>query len=213
MGMIDILFMKGINTMEKRIIVGISALFLAACSTGSYVSDVTVETHKEDYPAATVQKPVVSQNGSMNGVTEEPVVASSMQDMNTAPMSEPAPEMTESKPEKTAPSVVITSPTKKDIAHQPHRFGYTIQVIAVGNQSKVDMFASKLPKNGQPVWENYKVMNGTKWYTILFGDFATRTDAKNAIRSLPQEFLHLKPFVKSLDAIKNSEYPTLNKLN
>ncbi|WP_073604643.1 SPOR domain-containing protein [Vibrio aerogenes] len=199
--------------MEKRIIVGMSAFLLAACSTGSYVSDVTVETHKEDYPAATVQKPVVSQNGSMNGVTEEPVVASSMQDMNTAPMSEPSPAMTESKPEKTAPSVVITAPTKKDMAHQAHRFGYTVQVIAVGNQAKVDMFASKLPQNGQPVWENYKVVNGTKWYTILFGDFATRAEAKNAIQTLPQDFRQLKPFVKSLDAIKNSEYPTLNKLN
>ncbi len=93
------------------------------------------------------------------------------------------------------------------------RFGYTVQVVAVGSQAKVDYFASKLPKDGQPIWENYKIVNGTKWFTVLYGDFATSTEAKKAIAQLPQEFKELQPFVKSIDAIKNSEYPTLNKLN
>ncbi|MDF4652780.1 SPOR domain-containing protein, partial [Vibrio parahaemolyticus] len=29
----------------------------------------------------------------------------------------------------------------------------------------------------------------------------------------PAQFQQLRPFVKSIDAIKNSAYPTLNKLN
>ena len=76
-----------------------------------------------------------------------------------------------------------------------------------------DQFARKLPRDGEPVWENYKVVNGTKWYTVLYGDYATRADAKKAISKLPGELQDMKPFVKSIDAIKNSEFPTLNKLN
>lgn len=57
------------------------------------------------------------------------------------------------------------------------------------------------------------MVNGTKWFTVLYGDYATRLEAKKAISTLPTTFQNLKPFVKSIDDIKNSEYPTLNKLN
>jgi septal ring-binding cell division protein DamX len=199
MGMIDTLFMKGTKTMEKKVILGLSTLLLAACSSGTYVTDVTTESYQEEYPTAKIQQPVVSQQGkTAEGVTE----------MNVVRTTEPSRKM--SQPSQTA--VTITPPTAKQVAMNP-RFGYTIQVVAVGTQSKVDKFSSKLPKDGQPVWENYKVVNGTKWYTVLYGDFATRAKARQAIQMLPAEFRQLKPFVKSIDAIKNSEFPTLNKLN
>ena len=213
MGMIDRLFMKGINIMEKRIILGLSTLLLAACSSGSYTSGVTVETHQEEYPAAKMQKPVISQDGSTDGVTETAMTTTDMHKSEPAMASDSQSTMMK-KPAKSASSTVsITPPTAKDVANKIHRFGYTVQVIALGNQRKVDAFAAKLPKDGQPVWENYKVVNGTKWYTILYGDFATRTEAKRSIQMLSKEFIQLKPFVKSIDTIKNSEYPTLNKLN
>ncbi|KUI97981.1 DamX-related protein [Vibrio sp. MEBiC08052] len=202
MGMIDTLFMKGTKTMEKKVILGLSTLLLAACSSGTYVTDVTTESYQEEYPTAKIQQPVVSQQGTTaEGVTEMNVVRTTEQPATSQKMSQPS---------QTA--VTITPPTAKQVAMNP-RFGYTIQVVAVGSQSKVDRFSSKLPKDGQPIWENYKVVNGTKWYTILYGDFATRAKARQAIQMLPAEFRQLKPFVKSIDAIKNSEYPTLNKLN
>ena len=107
---------------------------------------------------------------------------------------------------------VVTGPTKKQ-QDMNQRFGYTVQVVAVGSQSKVDSFVKMLPTTSQPVWENYKMVNGTKWFTVLYGDYATRLEAKKAISTLPSTFQNLKPFVKSIDDIKNSEYPTLNKLN
>ncbi|SMS00732.1 hypothetical protein VIM7927_02001 [Vibrio mangrovi] len=202
MGMIDTLFMKGTKIMEKKVILGLSTLLLAACSSGTYVTDVTTESYQEEYPTAKMQQPVVSQQGTTaEGVTEMNVIRT---------MDHPAKPQTASQPSQK--SVAITPPTAKQVAMNP-RFGYTIQVVAVGSQNKVDGFASKLPKNGQPVWENYKVVNGTKWYTVLYGDFATRAEAHQAIQMLPADFRQLKPFVKSIDAIKNSEYPTLNKLN
>ena len=75
------------------------------------------------------------------------------------------------------------------------RYGFTIQVVAVGSQPKVDQFARKLPReDNQPIWENYKMVNGTKWYTVLYGDYATKSDAKAAIAGLPMEFQSLNPF-------------------
>ncbi|MCL9783228.1 SPOR domain-containing protein [Vibrio sp. S4M6] len=189
--------------MKKTAIVGMSVL-LSACSTGSYTVDVSSESYREAYPVAKVDQPVVSQDGTMNGVTEKNI------------MTEPQKIVSSSKDamasQKAKPAVAIIPPTAKQVAKNP-RFGYTIQVVAVGTQTKVDQFARKLPAEGQPIWENYKVVNGTKWYTVLYGDYATKTEARQAISSLPAEFRNLKPFVKSIDTIKNSEYPTLNKLN
>ncbi|MCE0495796.1 SPOR domain-containing protein [Vibrio salinus] len=180
--------------MKNKIIIGLSTI-LAACSSGTYVSDVTTESYKEDYQADKIEQPIVTQTGMTNGISESHV------------STEPTRVRTQVQPK---PTVKIAAPSKKQVAQ---RYGYTIQVVAVGSQSKVDQFASKLPRNGQPVWENYKMVNGTKWYTILFGDFASKAEAKAAITSLPAEFRRLKPFVKSIDSIKNSAYPTLNKLN
>ncbi|MCZ4373189.1 MULTISPECIES: SPOR domain-containing protein [Vibrio] len=191
--------------MKKISIVGLSAI-LAACSSGSYTTDVTSESHREDYNVATVQQPVVSDSGMATGITESNVAPQAIQT---------APQPVEKKVVKMSPknaTVSITPPTAKQVAMNP-RYGYTIQVVAVGSQNKVDQFASKLPKDGQPIWENYKVVNGTKWYTILFGDYATRQEAVKAISELPADFQSLKPFAKSIDSIKNSEFPTLNKLN
>ncbi|MFV0448185.1 MAG: SPOR domain-containing protein [Vibrio sp.] len=195
--------------MKKISIIGLSAL-LAACSSGSYTTDVTSESHREDYNVATVQQPVVSDSGMASGITEQNVETQSIQ---TAPQIVEKP--VEKRVVKISPkpaTVAITPPTAKQVAMNP-RYGYTIQVVAVGSQNKVDQFANKLPKDGQPIWENYKVVNGTKWYTILFGDYATRQEATKAIAELPAEFIVLKPFAKSIDSIKNSEFPTLNKLN
>jgi len=192
--------------MKKIVLIGLSAL-LAACSSGTYMTDVTSETHREEYNVATVQQPVVSDTGMAAGITEQNVQPAIVK-TSPKPMTTKTVVKTSAKTE----SVAITPPTAKQVAMNP-RYGFTVQVVAVGSQNKVDQFASKLPKNGQPIWENYKVVNGTKWYTILFGDYATRKEAAKAISELPADFQQLKPFVKSIDAIKNSEFPTLNKLN
>jgi len=180
--------------MRNKIIIGLSTI-LAACSSGTYVSDVTSESYKEDYPVQKVEQPIVTQNGMTNGVTESRISEKPVKAMQNR-----------------KPTVTISAPSKQQLARHP-RYGYTIQVVAVGSQNKVDQFASKLPRNGQPIWENYKMVNGTKWYTILFGDYATKAKAKAAVLNLPAEFRHLKPFIKGIDSIKNSDYPTLNKLN
>lgn len=192
--------------MKKIAIIGLSVL-LSACVSSDYVTDVKSESYREDYNTVKVQQPLVSQQGMTDGVSET----------NVAEMTKTPPvqkrQTIKTTPKKAKPAVAIIPPTAKQKAMNL-RYGFTIQVVAVGSQTKVDHFARKLPRNEkQPIWENYKVVNGTKWYTVLYGDYATRSDAKAAIAELPADFRSLKPFVKSIDAIKNSPYPTLNKLN
>ncbi|TVU60783.1 SPOR domain-containing protein [Vibrio atlanticus] len=177
-------------------------LLLAACVSDDYVTNVTSDSYQEEYKTAKVEAPVVSQS-EQTSVVEENVVNV----IKTEPVEQKVAQTTRAKPVTT-----VTGPTKKQ-QDMNQRFGYTVQVVAVGSQSKVDSFVKMLPTTSQPVWENYKMVNGTKWFTVLYGDYATRLEAKKAISTLPTAFQNLKPFVKSIDDIKNSEYPTLNKLN
>ncbi|MDE1515470.1 SPOR domain-containing protein [Vibrio sp. dsl-7] len=192
--------------MKKIAVIGLSTL-LAACASGDYTTDVKTESHREEFSVAAVEQPVVSEVGVADGISEQNV------EQNAVKM---APADNEKKVVKMSPQakpeVSIAPPTAKQVAMNP-RYGFTIQVVAVGAQNKVDQFAAKLPSNGQPIWENYKMVNGTKWYTVLFGDYATRQEALAAIAQLPSDLRAMKPFVKSIDSIKNSEFPTLNKLN
>ncbi|NOH96977.1 SPOR domain-containing protein [Vibrio sp. 99-70-13A1] len=190
----------------KKFAIAILPLLLAACASENYITDVTSESYQEEYKTATMQAPVVSKSNEMGaGVTEESV------EVNVVKLS-PAEDKKVVKLSPESPSAKVVPPTKKQIKMN-QRFGYTVQVVAVGSQAKVDTFVNMLPQTSQPIWENYKVVNGTKWFSVLYGDYATKLDAKKAISTLPQSFQNLKPFVKSIDDIKNSDYPTLNKLN
>ncbi|MGR5117657.1 SPOR domain-containing protein [Vibrio astriarenae] len=186
--------------MKKILLISLTSL-LAACASDSYVTDVKSESFKEDY---TVSKEATIAEVEAT-VQEERVVK-----MSPAPQEQK--KVVKMQPEQQKKPVVIAPPSEKQKAMNP-RYGFTIQVAAVGTQAKVDEFARQLPTSGQPVWENYKVVNGTKWYTVLYGDYASRKEAAQAVSQLPSNIRSLKPFVKSIDEIKNSAYPTLNKLN
>ncbi|HAS6391192.1 TPA: SPOR domain-containing protein [Vibrio vulnificus] len=191
--------------MKKVAIITLSVL-LSACASDNYVANVTTESHREEFKIEPIPKPLMAQEETVQEVSIPQQV------VKMEPQTEEKKVVKLSPQSETTKAVKIVPPSKKQ-QDKMQRFGYTVQVVAVGSQAKVDYFASKLPKDGQPIWENYKIVNGTKWFTVLYGDFATSTEAKKAIAQLPQEFKELQPFVKSIDAIKNSEYPTLNKLN
>jgi septal ring-binding cell division protein DamX len=189
--------------MKKIAIIGLSVL-LSACASETYITEVKSESYREDFQTQSIPKPLMA---SESAVVEK-TVAPKPAPVTVAQQEKKVIKLT---PEHQTNTVKIAPPSKKQQSIQ--RFGYTIQVVAVGSQAKVDQFAKQLPTNGQPIWENYKVVNGTKWYSVLYGDYATNEEAKLAIDSLPAQFKKLKPFVKSIDSIKKSNYPTLNKLN
>jgi septal ring-binding cell division protein DamX len=182
-----------------------ASILLTACSSGTYVTDVKTESYREDYKAANVKPAMVSETQPLtetamtvkNVDTPQLIVAKNEFKIIKAP--EPKP-------------VKIIPPTAKQVKAAA-RFGYTVQVVAVGTEDKVIHYAAKLPQQVQPIWQNYKVVKGTKWYTVLFGDYATAPEAQEAIKTLSNELQAMKPFVKSIDSIKNSSYPQLKKLN
>ncbi|PMH41429.1 cytochrome C biogenesis protein CcdA [Vibrio sp. 10N.286.49.B3] len=182
--------------MKKIAIVSLSML-LSACVSKTYTTDITSESHREEYQ-------------STPSVVSAPVNNKVQEDTNTK-VAQLEPVAQSSSVKETKPKASIAASTEKQNSQQ--RYGYTLQVVAVGTESKANQFNQMLPQQGQPIWENYKMVNGTKWYTILYGDYATHEEAKRAIATLPANFQALKPFVKSIDSIKKSEFPSLKKLN
>lgn len=194
--------------MKKITIIGLS-LLLAACSSGNYVTEVTSDSYKEDYKPKAVTETMTASKMTEEVVEQKVVQQAPTQQTNMVRVTHSEPTM---KPEARAKSnsVQIIAPTPKQVKEYK-RFGFTIQVIAVDSSTKAVALARKLPQ-GHSVWENYKQVNGTDWYTLLYGDYATRSEAQSAIATLPKMFKDLRPFVKSLDDVKNSPYPKLTKL-
>ena len=129
--------------MKKIAIIGLSVL-LSACVSETYITDVTSESYREDYKSDAVSKPIMA---SESAVVEQDVKPEVVK-MTAKPEEKKVVKLT---PKEQVKPVKIVPPSKKQAGIQ--RFGYTIQVVAVGSQAKVDQFANKLPQNGQPIWE------------------------------------------------------------
>lgn len=207
--------------MRKFSIIAVSAL-LVACSSGEYITDVQSESYREEYQTANVSQPMTNAAVSETDVASQSV-RSQQALVRETPVAEPAAVTPMVKPMAPRPKpmvaqqspsnnklIRIVAPTQKQ-KERYKRFGYTIQVLAVDSSRKAMSKANQLPQ-GHPIWEHYKQVNGTEWYAVLYGDYATKSEAKAAIATLPKYFRDLKPFVKSLDDIKNSNYPQLKKL-
>ncbi|MDG3085459.1 SPOR domain-containing protein [Vibrio hannami] len=192
--------------MKKISIIGLTTL-LAACSSGSYTTDVTSESYKEDFKPQVVASTVPSNEAmTETSMTQPKPQAKPNTTMLVAP--EESTVRAQAKPQSKKVKIVAAEQKHRD---KVQRFGYTLQVIAVDSAQKAQTLANQLP-SGTSVWEHYKRVNGTDWYALLYGDYETKSEAKAAISTLPVYFRELKPFVKSLDDVKNSEYPKLKKL-
>ncbi|PKF76987.1 cytochrome C biogenesis protein CcdA [Vibrio sp. vnigr-6D03] len=197
--------------MKKISIISLSIL-LAACASDTYEKGVTSESYTEDYKVDSIQAPITQQAQIQEvSINETPKMAAQTTTPMVAVREEKKVVKLAPKPQVQKKKIKILPPTHNQLKSNP-RYGYTIQVIALDRESKLERFANRLPK-GQPIWGNYKQVNGTNWYTILYGDYATSAEAKAAIATLPEDFKKLKPFPKSIDAIKNSDYPVMDKLN
>lgn len=178
--------------MKKMLVVGLSSL-AAACTSNTYVTDVKSESYVEDYTltkeAAIVE---IEAQSAQRSITKTETVVETQRKQVAKP--------------------VLVTPPSDDQQQKQIRYGYTIQVAAMSSQAKVDNLLKAFTDSTQPVWQNDKVVDGVKWHTVLYGDYATRKEAVNAITVLPEPVRRLKPFVKSIDAIKNSQYPELSKL-
>ncbi|WP_375749870.1 SPOR domain-containing protein [Vibrio sp. HN007] len=192
--------------MKKISIIALSVL-LAACSSGTYTTDVTSESYKEEYkPQVVAAAMPATETMTETSVSQSKPKSNSTMLVAPAKSSQMAPAQAKSQSKKVR--IIAAEQKHRD---KVQRFGYTLQVIAVDSAAKAQTLANQLP-SGTPVWEHFKRVNGTDWYALLYGDYETKSEAKAAIATLPSYFRELKPFVKSLDSVKNSDYPKLRKL-
>ncbi|MFC1235464.1 SPOR domain-containing protein [Vibrio sp. F74] len=180
------------------------SILLTACSSGEMITNVTSESHQEEYKTKPMVEPMKESTVMESDVG---VTAVAQQQVVKAQVSQPKPSTATRSSNK---MIKILPPTQKQEANTM-RFGYTIQVMAVSSSQKALSYANQLPE-AHPVWEHHKQVKGTDWYAVLYGDYATKSEAKAAIQTLPKYFRDLKPFVKSLDEIKSSSYPKLVKI-
>lgn len=203
--------------MKKIAIISLSVLFLAACSSSDYDGEVSTETYQETYQTDEVQQPITDSSAApLEEDVQTTSTAADSADKATetesgkkvVKLSPTTEEQTE--PESSASTVKVFYPEDKNAA-QPQAGNFVVQVAALENEKYLQETAANLPAN-QPKWENVKTVNGKQWHSLLFGNFKSSQEAKDAILRLPMEFQNMGPFVKSVDSITNSEYPTLKKL-
>lgn len=113
---------------EKIAVIGLSAL-LAACASGEYTTDVKTESHREEYSVAAVEQPVISEYGVADGISEQNV------EQNVVKMTPDSEKKVVKMSPQAKPAVSITPPSAKQVAMNP-RYGFTIQVVAVGRKVK-----------------------------------------------------------------------------
>ncbi|MDV7103519.1 SPOR domain-containing protein [Vibrio sp. TH_r3] len=178
------------------------SVLLTACSSGELITEVTSESYQEEYNTKQVVAPIkeIDVNKQSESIkAKQQVVGSKASDVRST---------SAAYSNNTMIKIIPPSEKQKVVAM---RFGYTIQVVAVGTPQQAENYANQLPA-GNSVWEHHKKVNGTDWYAVLYGDYATKSEATEAIQTLPSNIRGLKPFVKSLDEIKISSYPKLVKL-
>ncbi|AJR05831.1 DamX-related protein [Photobacterium gaetbulicola] len=117
-------------------------------------------------------------------------------------------------PDQATAADIIKKAAEEDKAAQPQlaKSGYSIQVLALSHNKGFTSYMNKLPSD-KPVWTNKKELNGIPWYTLLYGQFETREQARQALDALPNNVKTYGPFIRSLDEVKASPSPKLTRLN
>ncbi|MBD1574766.1 SPOR domain-containing protein [Vibrio sp. S17_S38] len=206
-------FNECVVTMNKIAIISLSALLLAACSSSNYDSEVKTESYQEAYKTDEVAQPITDASAAPmeQDVKDEPSMIEASTDSNKKVVKlSPAAEKNQQATSESSVRVFYPEDKNKS-AQQPDSNNYVVQVAALNAEDRVLKMADQLPDN-QPKWENVKTINGKQWHSLLFGDFKTKDEAKDAVLRLSVDLQAMEPFVKSVKSIQNSQYPTLKKL-
>lgn len=212
-GMMKLGFNECVVTMNKIAIISLSVLLLAACSSSNYDSEVKTESYQEAYKTDEIAQPITDTSASpmeQDVKDESSMIEASTGSNKKVVKLSPAPENSQESTSKSSVQVFYPEDKNKS-AQQPDSSHYLVQVAALNSEDKVLKVAEQLPAN-QPKWENIKTVSGKQWHSLLFGDFKTKSDAKDAILRLSVDLQAMDPFIKSVKSVKNSQYPTLKKL-
>ncbi|CAG22846.1 SPOR domain-containing protein [Photobacterium profundum] len=84
----------------------------------------------------------------------------------------------------------------------PARF--TIQILAISQERDVRDYISEI-KGQDPIWVNWKRSRGQNWYAVIYGDFATKDEAKRVIDGLSFNIRQQGPFVRSFADVQSDK--------
>ena len=84
----------------------------------------------------------------------------------------------------------------------PNRF--TIQVLALSEERDIRYYIREI-QGQDPIWVNWKHSLGNRWYAVIYGDFASKEEAKRAINSLPPRIRQQGPFVRSFAEVQSDK--------
>ncbi|MDD1792215.1 SPOR domain-containing protein [Enterovibrio sp. ZSDZ42] len=184
----------------KKILSVAFTFALAGCAGGTSTTQIlTQSTEEAVFPSA---QSAPASSSEMNATKPMPKPAAKKTMADKPVMAHKA-----SKPAAKKPAKPL--PTKKTaVAGQK----YTIQVIALSHNKGFNEYMNKLPSD-KPVWSNKKMVDGLPWYTLLYGDFDSKTEAQKALKALPKDIKQFGPFIRSVASIKSSANPEMKPLN
>ncbi|KLV05376.1 cell division protein DamX [Photobacterium aquae] len=93
----------------------------------------------------------------------------------------------------------------------PNRF--TIQVLALREERQRDVKNYIRSIHGQqPIWVNWKRSQGYHWYAVIYGDFATKAEARYMIDQLPADVRQQGPFIRSFAEVQSDKQTDVFRL-
>lgn len=131
--------------------------------------------------------------------------------VNTRPVEQPKPiKPTPVKPANTKPVNTTTKPVANNkpvakpsaggaIASAPASH-YTLQLSGASRSDTLKAFAQKNQLANYQVYETSR--NGKVWYVLVYGSYPTVNDAKNAVNSLPADVKAKKPWVRTVQQVR-----------
>ncbi|WP_087017172.1 SPOR domain-containing protein [Thaumasiovibrio subtropicus] len=170
--------------MKKTLLIG-AVLVLTGCAS----SDVTT--------TVVASEAEIEQYNNAMPMESDPIL--------TLPAEEPMAQVVKPVEEN---KIVLNKPTKPAMTSGGR---YSIQVLALSHDGGFQEYVDRLP-SGKPIYVNKKMLNGLPWYTLLYGEYSSKAEAKRALNALPSSVRQYGPFIRSLDDIKRSSSPDLRQL-
>lgn len=114
--------------------------------------------------------------------------------------------------ERPATAVVKPTPTRPQSGAHPQSradellkwpdSGYTLQLLAARAEESVEQFL-KAQSNPERFYYFKTTYKNAPWHVVVYGQFADRAAAMNAVKTLPAELRKLRPWARSVAGVKS----------
>ena len=177
------------------------------------VSPPEVVTTPESATPAAPAAPAAPEPTEVSSAAPAPAPAAAKPEVPAAAKPAPAVAQSTAAPAaKAAPTVPqATSNTPQPAVHPLSRAdellnwpdsGYTLQLLAARAEESVEQFL-KAQSNPERFYYFKTTYKNAPWHVVVYGQFANRTAALNAVKTLPEELRKLRPWARSVAGVKS----------